>query len=77
MFVNTGRPLKVTIKPTATDKQQMLDSFLNEPAPPSNPAAGSEPSSPVASQGMPVPQYLDESDSEEGWITFDKPILYT
>ncbi|KAG8884847.1 sphinganine kinase lcb4, partial [Tulasnella sp. 403] len=73
LWSKTPRALKVTIRDPDNDKERLLQSFLNDPPPPHAPDA--EESNEIPAR-MPGPKYADEPDDAEGWVTFDKPILY-
>ncbi|KAG8964136.1 sphinganine kinase lcb4 [Tulasnella sp. 425] len=75
VITNTPRQLRVLIKEPETDKPKLLDEFLAGPAP-SVVAPDVTPGA-EAQQRMPLPKHIDEPEGTEGWIEFDKPILYT
>ncbi|KAG8935693.1 sphinganine kinase lcb4 [Tulasnella sp. 418] len=73
LFYNTPRPLKITIRGEEVNRPEALASFLS--AEETNPVNSVTPTTPP-SLSMPPVRYLGEDDSQDGWITFDKPILY-
>ncbi|KAG8898614.1 sphinganine kinase lcb4 [Tulasnella sp. 417] len=76
VITNTPRQLRVLIKEPETDKPKLLDEFLTTTLPPTL-TRGVEASNSDAQQRMPLPKYIDESEGTNGWIEFEKPILYT
>ncbi|KAG8908853.1 sphinganine kinase lcb4 [Tulasnella sp. 408] len=76
VITNTPRQLRVLIKEPETDKPKLLDEFLAKPLSQTATPPAETPYS-EAQQRMPLPKYIDETEGTNGWIEFDKPILYT
>ncbi|KAG8983513.1 histone H2B [Tulasnella sp. 427] len=76
VVTNTPRQLRVLIKDPETDKSKLLNEFLNDPST-SSVTPEIEVDGPDAQLRMPLPKYINEEAGTEGWIEFNKPILYT